>query len=80
VNETSKRGHFAAEKGVQKGLCVKCSLRQQSQSRPSLQQDDDVYYDKLKIVMVDCRMNLMQAEAQLPNTIGLDIKEECDRE
>jgi len=41
---------------------------------------EEIYYEKLKILIVDCRINIMQQEAQVPNTIGLEIKDECRKE
>ena len=44
------------------------------------EEKDEIYYEKMKFLIVDCRLDTLQKEALLPNSFQLDIKKDCNKE
>lgn len=46
----------------------------------NIEEEHDFYYEKIRFLIVDCRLDSIQKEAFLPNSFKLSIPSECTKE
>lgn len=46
----------------------------------NIEEEHDFYYEKIRFLIVDCRLDTIQKEAFLPNSFKLSIPTECTKE
>jgi len=54
-------------------LCSNCKLKQEESK------SKDEYQNQLRLIVIDCRLLMLQSEVMMPNTLRFDIQNNCDK-